>query len=70
MSLRKSIPVPVQILRFDPVLRIRDVYLGFGSEHFLIPDPDPIIFSSQILHEKWNANLLFFLLLLVSGVKS
>jgi hypothetical protein len=26
----------------------------------LIPDPDPNIFSSRILHEKWNANLLFF----------
>jgi hypothetical protein len=24
-----------------------------------IPDPDPTIFSSRILYEKWNANLLF-----------
>jgi hypothetical protein len=30
-----------------------------GSDHFLIPDPDPNIFSSRILHEKWNAH--FFL---------
>jgi hypothetical protein len=34
---------------------------GSGSDHFLISDlvPDPNIFSSRILHEKWNANLLF-----------
>jgi hypothetical protein len=30
-----------------------------GSDHFLIPDPDPNIFTSRILHEKWNAKLLF-----------
>jgi hypothetical protein len=30
-----------------------------GSDHFLIPYPDPNIFYSRILHEKWNANLLF-----------
>jgi hypothetical protein len=30
-----------------------------GSDHFLIPGPDPTIFSSRILQEKWNANLLF-----------
>jgi hypothetical protein len=30
-----------------------------GSDFFLIPVPDPNIFSSCIPHEKWNANLLF-----------
>jgi hypothetical protein len=39
------------------MLRIWDFYPG--SDHFLIPDPDPNIFSSRTLHEKWNANLLF-----------
>jgi hypothetical protein len=54
------------------VLRIRDVF---------IPDPDPTIFSSRIqtffhpgsriLHEKWNAILLLFvLLLMLSGAKT
>jgi hypothetical protein len=32
---------------------------GPGSDHFFIPDPDPNNFSSRILHEKWNAILLF-----------
>jgi hypothetical protein len=30
-------------------------YPGSESEHFL--DPDPNMFSSRILHDKWNANL-------------
>jgi hypothetical protein len=34
-------------------------YTGSGSDYFLILDPDPNIFSSRILHEKWNANLPF-----------
>jgi hypothetical protein len=38
-----------------------------GSDHFLIPDPDPTTFSSRILHENWNANLFFVLLLMLSG---
>jgi hypothetical protein len=41
------------------VLRIRDVLSRIyrsGTDHFLIPDPN--IFSSRILHEKWNANLI------------
>jgi hypothetical protein len=34
----------------------RMFYPRSGSDHFLIPDPDQNIFSSRILHEKWNAN--------------
>jgi hypothetical protein len=33
-----------------------------GSDHFLIPDPNPTIFSSRIRHEKRNANLRYFFL--------
>jgi hypothetical protein len=37
----------------------RMFYPGSGSDHFLIPDSDPNIFSCRILHEKMYANLLF-----------
>jgi hypothetical protein len=45
-------------------------YPGSGSDHFLIPDADLNIFSSRIVHDKWNANLLFSWLLMLSGAKS
>jgi hypothetical protein len=35
------------------------LYPGSGSDHFLIPDPDPNFFLSRILNEKWNASLFF-----------
>jgi hypothetical protein len=46
------------------VLRIRDVLSRIPDPDpnvfsSWIPDPDPNIFSSRILHETWNANLLF-----------
>jgi hypothetical protein len=45
----------------ETVLRIRDVYPGSGSDHFLssrIPDPDP---GSFIEKERCKISLLFFL---------
>jgi hypothetical protein len=37
-------------------------YIGAGSDHFLIPDPDPNIFHPASYINKWNANLPYLFL--------
>jgi hypothetical protein len=65
----KVLVYTVQFVSAGPCCGSGIFYPGSGSDHFLIPDPNPNIFSSRILHEKWNENLTFFLLLMLSGAK-